>query len=485
MRDYLRRVLSQRYHVHAVADGEAAWSFARKNPVDLVLSDVMMPRMDGFELLRELRSDGRTKTIPIILLSARAGEESRVEGLAAGADDYLTKPFTVRELLARVDAHLKLARLRRESVNLQESELRFRTMADCAPAMIWTCGVDRQCDYFNTGWREFTGAAESSGWLECVHPDDRAHSIALVESAFSRRARLDLEFRVRRNDGAYHWMSCSVAPRFIPGGAYLGFVFCCVDTQDRRELEQRIHQLNADLEKRVLERTTQLEAANKELEAFAYSVSHDLRAPLRGIDGWSMALAEDYAAHLDDRGRQYIHRVRSEAQRMGLLIDALLGLSRIARAEMQTNAIDISSIARSVSAKFQEAEPGRRIEFIIGPDLRAAGDARLIEIVLTNLLSNAVKFTGLRAQARIEFGQAKCAGESCFYVRDDGVGFDMRYAGTLFGAFKRLHKASEFPGTGIGLATVRRIVERHGGRVWAEAAPGSGATFYFTLHGGA
>jgi light-regulated signal transduction histidine kinase (bacteriophytochrome) len=253
------------------------------------------------------------------------------------------------------------------------------------------------------------------------------------------------------------------------------------DLTKQKQAEHQIRQLNAGLERRVRERTAQLEAANKELEAFAYSVSHDLRAPLRGIDGWSLALAEDYAGQLDARALGYVDRVRSETQRMGMLIDDLLHLSRVTRSEMHFAPLDLTAMAHSIATRLAEENPGRQIEFVIQPDLTGVGDARLLEIALTNLLSNAVKFTGPRAQARIEFGQTSYNCGLCFYVRDDGVGFDMAYQDKLFRAFQRLHKTSEFPGTGIGLAIVQRVIHRHGGKVWAEAQIGSGAKFLFTL----
>jgi signal transduction histidine kinase len=239
--------------------------------------------------------------------------------------------------------------------------------------------------------------------------------------------------------------------------------------------------LNDELEQRVKDRTVQLEASNRELEAFCYSVSHDLRAPLRGIDGWSLALLEDYHDKLDEKGRQQLQRVRADTQRMGRLIDDLLLLSRVTRDPIQQGPVDLSAMAQSVAARLQETEPQRQVELAVQPGLTAQGDARLLEIVFSNLLGNAWKFSGGRPLARVEFGRAAVDGRQAYFVRDNGVGFDMNYAQKLFGAFQRMHKASEFPGTGIGLATVQRVIQRHGGRVWAEAQVDRGATFYFTL----
>jgi light-regulated signal transduction histidine kinase (bacteriophytochrome) len=250
---------------------------------------------------------------------------------------------------------------------------------------------------------------------------------------------------------------------------------------EQARLIEETKQHAAELEQRVRQRTAQLEAANKELESFSYSVSHDLRAPLRGIGGWSLALAEDYAGQLDERAHRYIDRVRSETHRMGLLIDDMLQLSRVTRAEMHLVPVDLTAIARSIAAGLSEHNSGRDIEFVIEPGLTALGDTRLLAIALTNLLSNAVKFTGPRTQARIEFGQDNHNGQPAFYVRDNGVGFDMAYSAKLFGAFRRLHRTSEFPGTGIGLATVKRVIHCHAGNVWAQGEVDRGATFYFTI----
>jgi light-regulated signal transduction histidine kinase (bacteriophytochrome) len=224
-----------------------------------------------------------------------------------------------------------------------------------------------------------------------------------------------------------------------------------------------------------------LKKAHEELESFAYSVSHDLRAPLRGIDGWSLALLEDYGDKLDEQGRGYIDLVRSETQIMGRLIDDLLMFSRQSRAEMNQQQLDMTAMAQAIISRLQQQNPTLQADFIIQPGLTALGDAGLIEIALKNLLDNALKFSSKTDHGRIEFGQVDQDGGKAFFVRDNGVGFDMAYSNKLFGVFRRLHKASEFPGTGIGLASVQRIINRHGGRIWAEARVNEGATFYFTL----
>lgn len=228
-------------------------------------------------------------------------------------------------------------------------------------------------------------------------------------------------------------------------------------------------------------RTAELDAVNRELEAFSYSVSHDLRAPLRSIDGFSLALLEDYADQLDDEGRDHLKRVRGATQRMGQLIDDLLKLSRLSRAPMAVASVDLSALARSVAAELQASEPARKVIFDIAPKLEALGDRQLLAIVLENLLGNVWKFTGKHATAHIAFGITEKDGEPAYFVRDDGAGFDMTHVAYLFTPFQRLHNATDFPGTGIGLATVRRVVQRHGGRVWAEGVAEGGATVYFTL----
>jgi PAS domain S-box-containing protein len=277
------------------------------------------------------------------------------------------------------------------------------------------------------------------------------------------------------SDGTKRWFYLSMEP--VPEGAFV----LSVDITKEKELDEELRKYREHLEDLVKERTTQLEAANKELETFSYSVSHDLRAPLRSIDGFSQALLKDYNEKLDEQGKDFLRRVRSASQRMARLIDDLLKLSRVTRAEMRRERVALSTIAREIADEFRKTHPERRVEFIIADGLVDHGDSQLLRAVMENLLGNSWKYTGKNPAARIEFGVTRDESQTAYYVRDNGVGFDMAYAGKLFGAFQRLHSTAEFEGTGIGLATVQRIIHRHGGRVWAEGKINEGATFYFSL----
>ncbi len=249
------------------------------------------------------------------------------------------------------------------------------------------------------------------------------------------------------------------------------------EVAERKKAEDDIRKLNVQL----IQRSAQLEASNKELEAFSYSVSHDLRAPLRGIDGFSQAVLEDYADTLDEAGKQYLHRVRTASQRMSQLIDAMLNLARLTRAEIHIQTFDMTAMVRSILDDFKNMEPEREVECVVADHLFATADPQLLRAVMENLLGNAWKFTKQQSHPRIEFGYEPYKGQPAYFVKDNGAGFDMTYVHKLFGAFQRLHAYTEYPGVGVGLATVHRIIQRHGGQIWAEGAVGEGAIFHFTL----
>jgi signal transduction histidine kinase len=274
----------------------------------------------------------------------------------------------------------------------------------------------------------------------------------------------------RRKDGQDIDVAVTVSPIHDSRGNVVGASKVARDISERKRAE-----------KELASAKEAAETASREFEAFSYSVAHDLRSPLRGIDGFSQALLEDYSEKLDAEGRRYLEKVRESAQRMAHLIESLLMLARITQTDLKRGRVDLSAMARATAARLQSSQPQRDVELIVADGLTSSGDSRLLEIVLDNLLGNAWKFTGKRDEARIEFGCARDGGQPVFFVRDNGAGFDRSYASKLFGVFQRLHGQNEFEGTGIGLATVQRIIRRHGGRIWAEGEVDGGATFYFTL----
>ncbi len=366
---------------------------------------------------------------------------------------------------------------------LRHSEERYRTLVELAPDGIFISDAHGKSSDVNTSGCRMLGYGHdeilTKNIADLIAPEE-ASTDPVCRDELRRGSTIISERQFIRKDGTL--LPVEISSGMLPDGQLQRIVR---DISERKRAEEVIQKLNSDLEMRVVKRTAELEAANKELEAFSYSVSHDLRAPLRGIDGWSQALIEDFGSQLDDRAQRYLTLVRTETQRMGQLIDDLLGFSRVTRAEMRHERVDLTSTARTIAVYLMDMSPERDVEFVIAEGLNADGDPHLLELTLSNLLNNAFKFTGRTENARIEFGCASLQGKRTFFVRDNGAGFDMTYTKNLFAPFQRMHNLSEFPGTGIGLATVQRIIHRHGGQVWAEGEVNRGATFYFTLESNA
>ena len=445
---------------------------------------------------------GLARTITQPVLALREGAERFGRGeldirLPEESDDelgLLGREFnTMAAALAMKEAELRryaegLEHLvQKRTASLQESEERFRLVVEASPNAIILVNTTGEISLTNTQAEKLFGYRRQELLGQPIeilvpepfrshHPDVR--NVFLTDPlARPMGAGRDL-FGLRKDNGQVP-LEIGLNPITISEASFV--LVTVIDITERKRAEEHIHMLNAELEQRVIDRTAQLETANEELESFSYSVSHDLRAPLRAIDGFSRALLEDCADLLSTDGQHYLQRILEASQRMGELIDDLLALSRVTRSEMNRTTVDLSNVVQSVADGLRQSEPGRQAEFLVAAGLNVQADARLLRIALENLLGNAWKFSARQPQTRIEFGTMEQNDESVYFVRDNGAGFDMTYASKLFGAFQRLHSSADFDGTGVGLATVQRIIHRHGGHIWAEGAVDRGATFYFTL----
>jgi PAS domain S-box-containing protein len=471
--------------VGSVKSGSEAIQEAQAKRPDLILMDISLPgEIDGVAAAAEIK---RLLDRPIVYLTAYSDGEVLARARQTEPHGYLVKPFRGAELRSTIEMALYKHRMERQ-LRARE-ELLATTLRSIGDAVITTDSSAR-VTYLNpaaetlTGWplSEASGQAvakilalrDAVSQQPLVNPAEQAMRLGSVQSVSP-----DAELVARR--GPAIPVGDSAAPILDRSGEVMGSVVVLRDDTERRAAEARIRELNAELERRVMERTALLEAANRELESFSYSVAHDLRAPLRGIDGFSRALLETKADQLDAEGRRDLVRVRAAAQRMGGLIDDLLTLAGLARRELRVRDVDLSALARAVGAELAAAQPQRQVSLTVADGLSARGDAGLLRVVLQNLLGNAWKFTARVEHPAVEVFARDTADGRQFVVRDNGVGFDPAYADKLFGAFQRLHLPEQFEGNGIGLATVQRIIHRHGGEVGAHGAVGQGAEVWFSL----
>ncbi len=615
--EQLRNVLEGRgYAVRVARDGQQALAALRENAPTVVVSDVIMPGMDGYALCHAIKSDPALRDIPVVLVTTLTSPEDVVRGLECGADNFIRKPYDEDYLLSRIQHIVTNCELRAHEraqegvgfqvgVSVQFGGRRYVITSERQQILDLLISTYEQAvrvnEELSESWQALRRSYQSLSALYRLAVDlNGARSESAVVEAVLQRA-LELPgvraAWVFLRDGA--GFRCAgtrgLPPELARGGALAGDCDChrqllagdlglgpgihVIDCErlaaadgtkglrrhavlpvqdgekptglvnliladevlsddvttllqglggqfatalervrlhehlerrvaermaalqqeiaERERADAEVRRLNAELEQRVAARTAELAEANRELEAFTYSVSHDLRAPLRAVAGFGEVLLGEYAGRLDGEGRECLERMLAAAKRMGDLIDDLLRVARVTRQELDRQPVDLSALARAVAAELQKREPHRKVHFVIGDGIRVTGDAPLLRVLLENLFGNAWKYTGKHATARIEFGQVSGASHEgsdglgpapdtrylgpVFFVRDDGAGFDMAYADRLFAPFQRLHAAGEFEGTGIGLATARRIVNRHGGRIWAESAVERGATFYFTL----
>src|SRR5271157_676842 len=525
------------YDIIAARSGKEALELLKVEQVDCILLDLVMPELSGEETCRIIKKTPAWRNIPFQILTAVEETKAMVESINAGADDYIPKSSDFEVLKARLRAQLRRKHFEDEYRSIHERLLRkeievthakaaqdiAETRASFEPLLrseAWLNNAVRIAHLGAWDWdlvkntqswsdEQFRifglepGAVEPSydRFLQTLHSEDRERIAEMIQQALAKEPRYQIDCRVIWPNGELRHAVCQGEICRDEAGHPIRIIGTVLDITERRRAEEQVRLLNLELEQRVVQRTAQLEAANKELEAFSYSVSHDLRSPLRAINGFAQLLMDEHKQELSPAAQQYLDRVWQGGVHMGHLVDDLLAFSRLGRQELAKRLVRMYEVVQLAIEDLRADREGRQIEFAIGSLPACQTDPTLLRQVFVNLLSNAIKFTRPRETARIEIGTlsseerkrlsdirpVSCPSEifntgvPIFYVRDNGVGFDMRYADKLFGVFQRLHKQRDFEGTGVGLAMVQRIIQRHGGQVWAEGELDKGACFYFTL----
>jgi signal transduction histidine kinase/HAMP domain-containing protein len=420
----------------------------------------------------------------------RAPRKSNDEiGLLVDAfNDMLNELGRRAEVLEQSNRQLERQALERRHAEeaLAAGQRRNRTLIDAMTQVVWRASNSGHFTGEQSGWSKYTGQSRDTylelGWRGAFAAEARDSLDLAWSRASSTRDTFELEAKLwHAPSESYRLVRLRAVPVLSGDGEIVEWMGAISDIEDQRRIELELRTLNAELEDRVAVRTAALEAANKEMESFSYSVSHDLRAPVRAISGFSSLLWEDHKDHLDEEARRKIGIIRGQAERMGQLIDDLLAFSRLGRKAMEATELNMAELAQNTFQRLHDGAKSNSLEFHVGKLPNATADRSLLEQVWSNLLSNAIKFSAQKDHPVVEVGAIVAEDENIYFVRDNGAGFDPRYRDKLFGVFQRLHDESEFPGTGVGLALVHRIITRHGGRIWADSQPGDGATFHFSL----
>lgn len=492
MRRHLDR---QAPHISLTVVGSAAQALQQlprsaREPAsfDVLLLDYRLPGESGLDLLKQVREE-RGLDLPVVIVTGQGGEEVAAQAMRLGASDYLVKHAGyLNELALALENAFHRTAAAREHERLAQSQERLSLVLRGSNDGPWDIDIERGLSYLSPRFWQMLGHPDNAAVFDedlqrrLFHPDEytamRQHFQEILRS---RAESFEMEARLLHADGHYvPVLARGFVVRDAQGRA-LRIAGTNTDLTERKRAEDAIRELNASLERRVAERTRELELANRELEAFAYSVSHDLRAPLRAIDGLSAMLEREVAGALSSDGVRLVRQLRDSANRMDTLINDLLRFARTSRESLMRVQTPVAALVRLCLSELSSEIETRRIALEIGELPPCQADPNLLRQVFANLLGNAVKYTRKQEQPRIEVGWHRLGPQPAYFVRDNGAGFDMKYADKLFGVFQRLHSTREFEGTGVGLAIAARIVERHGGRIWAEAAPRQGATFYFSI----